>query len=82
MAKYKAWTENDNIIVQCIKCKTQHIFNSGSYLEYILDNSPFSKDPIDDDIFQLSGNILSPIWVCRNVKCNNWAQVKIENSYR
>lgn len=78
---YKSKTEENDIIVECTECETKHHFNFYTFGRYFLDNVPHVKvgPAIEDDLFQVDGGIMSPIWVCRNWKCTNEARVNLNS---
>lgn len=68
--------DDDSIIISCGECFTKHVLKYHTFGIYHLDNEKFSSiQPTEDDEFRLDGEVLSPMWVCRNFRCNSESRV-------
>lgn len=79
--KYHAHKKDNDIIVECGHCDTKHTFTFHAFGRYFLENAPFvSVGPhIEDDLFEVDGGVMHPIWVCRNAFCKNESIIRIKN---
>jgi hypothetical protein len=70
---------DDDIIVSCGECYTKHVLKFHTFGRYYLDNTNFTKvlESDDNDEFVLDGEMLSPIWVCRNFQCTSESKIRV-----